>query len=78
MDRFKKQKKITMPDSDIEKFHLAIELLTRQTLQNNPSLSVKSAQVASFITVSEVMERTLKEKTQTLIRLKMITAVHLN
>lgn len=78
MDRFKKQKKIVMPNSDIEKFHLAIELLTKQTLHNNPTLSVESAQMASFITVSEVMERTIQQKTQTMIRLKMITAVHLN
>ena len=78
MDRFKNQRKIEIPDSDIDKFHLAIELLTRQTLQDDPTLSPKSAQMASFITVSEVMEETLRQKRQTTIRWKMYSNIHLN
>lgn len=77
-DRFKNQKKIIMPDSDIDKFHLAIELLTRQTLQENPSLSPKSAEIASYITVSEIMERTFEYKRQRLVIWGMNSAIHLN
>ncbi len=78
MDRFFHQKKIEIPDSDIDKFHLAVELLTRQTLQENPSLSVKSAEMVSYITVSEVMERTFEYKRQRMIKWKMNLAIHLN
>ncbi len=77
-DRFKNQKKIVIPDSDIEKFHLAVELLTRQTLQDDPTLSPKSAQMASYITVSEVMERTFEYKRQRLVIWAMFSTIHLN